>query len=54
MNSAQFVYIRSCKNPYKYGQKYKFYRTVIIAAIANCGGLLIPLGDPQLLMLYLR
>lgn len=36
-------------------RKYKVHTMLFfIAAVANCGGLLTPLGDPPLFMLYLR
>ena len=36
-------------------RKYKVHTILFfIAAVANCGGLLTPLGDPPLLLLYLR
>ena len=36
-------------------RKYNVHTILFfIAAVANCGGLLTPLGDPPLLMLYLR
>ncbi|MFB9054785.1 sodium:proton antiporter [Formosa undariae] len=36
-------------------RKYTIHTILFfIAAVANCGGLLTPLGDPPLLMLYLR
>ena len=36
-------------------RKYKTHTVLFfIAAVANCGGLLTPLGDPPLLLLYLR
>ncbi|WP_199269595.1 sodium:proton antiporter [Formosa sp. L2A11] len=36
-------------------RKYSVHTILFfIAAVANCGGLLTPLGDPPLLMLYLR
>jgi Na+/H+ antiporter NhaD/arsenite permease-like protein len=36
-------------------RKYKTHTILFfIAAVANCGGLLTPLGDPPLLLLYLR
>ncbi|CDF80174.1 membrane protein [Formosa agariphila KMM 3901] len=36
-------------------RKYNMHTILFfIAAVANCGGLLTPLGDPPLLMLYLR
>ncbi|MDW5290162.1 sodium:proton antiporter [Formosa sp. PL04] len=36
-------------------RKYNIHTILFfIAAVANCGGLLTPLGDPPLLMLYLR
>ena len=36
-------------------RKYKTHTILFfIAAVANCGGLLSPLGDPPLLLLYLR
>lgn len=37
------------------GRKYKVHTVLFfIAVVANCGGLLTPLGDPPLFMMYLR
>jgi Na+/H+ antiporter NhaD/arsenite permease-like protein len=51
---AAMLLIRPMLNTNK-NRKYKVHTVLFfIATVANCGGLLTPLGDPPLFMMYLR